>query len=111
LAQDAHDATAIRKSTAAVTFMGTPHRGSRLASYAEMAVKCIKATGIKANTAAVEKLKLDSDDLEELGSQFGSLLQSERIKVLTFFELKPTKIAGITDAVVRRIGLSYTISE
>lgn len=90
--------------------MGTPHRGSHLASYAEMAIKCIKATGIKANSTNLEKLKLDSDDLEELGSQFGSLLQSEKIKVLTFFELKPTKIAGVTEAVVRQIILLYEIN-
>jgi hypothetical protein len=80
--------------------MGTPHRGSQLASYADIVVTCIKAAGFQANTANLQQLKLDLEDLDELGSQFGSLLQSERIKVLTFYELKPTRIAGIRDAVV-----------
>ena len=108
LAQEAHDAAAIRKSTIAVIFMGTPHRGSQLASYADLAVTCIKATGIKANTANLRHLKLDSDDLEELGTQFGSLLQSESIKVLTFYELKPTRIAGIGETMVRQM-ISYKL--
>jgi hypothetical protein len=81
--------------------MGTPHRGSPVASYADTAVSCIKATGFKANTGNIQKLKLNSEDLEELGSQFGSLLQLERIKILTFYEMKPTRIAGITEALVR----------
>jgi hypothetical protein len=81
--------------------MGTPHRGSQLASYADIAVTCIKAAGVKANISNIHHLKLDSDILEEIGSQFGSLLQSEQIKVLTFYELKPTKIAGISEALVR----------
>ena len=101
LAQESHDAAGIRKATIAVAFMGTPHRGSQLASYADIALTCIKAAGVRANTGNLQQLKLDSDNLEEIGSQFGSLLQLERIKVLTFYELKPTRIAGITEAVVR----------
>jgi hypothetical protein len=101
LAQESHDAVGIRKATIAVAFMGTPHRGSQLASYADIAVTCIKAAGVKANTGNLHQIKLDSDNLEEINSQFGSLLQSERIKVLTFYELKPTRIASITEAVVR----------
>jgi hypothetical protein len=82
--------------------MGTPHRGSPLASYADTAISCIKATGFKANAGNIQKLKLNSEDLDELTSQFGSLLQLKSIKVLTFYELKPTKIAGIalTNALV-----------
>ncbi|KUJ12821.1 uncharacterized protein LY89DRAFT_721674 [Mollisia scopiformis] len=38
--------------------------------------------------------------MDELGSQFGSLLQEEKIKVLSFYELKPLKIAGIAEAVI-----------
>lgn len=83
--------------------MGTPHRGSQLASYADIAVTCIKAAGVKANIANIHQLKLDSDNLEEIGVQFCSLLQSQRIKILTFYELKPTKIVGITEAVVRHL--------
>jgi hypothetical protein len=101
LAQETHDATGIRKSTRAIAFMGTPHRGSQLASFADIAVKCIKAAGVKANVSNINQLKLDSGILEEIGSQFGSLLQSEKIKVLTFYELKPTKIAGFSEAMVR----------
>jgi hypothetical protein len=100
LAQEMHDAAEIRKSTRVVAFMGTPHRGSQLASYADIAVNCLKAVGAKANVANIHQLKLDSDTLEEIGTQFGSLLQSARIKVLTFYELKTTKIAGITEALV-----------
>ena len=87
LAQEAHDASAIRRATLLVVFMGTPHRGSQLASYADIAVTCVKAVGFKANTVNLLQLKLDSDDLEDLGSQFGSLLQSEGLKVLTFMNL------------------------
>jgi hypothetical protein len=85
--------------------MGTPHRGSQLASYADIAVTCVKAVGFKANTVHLLQLKLDSDDLEDLGSQFGSLLQSEGLKVLTFYKLKPMKIAGVTDAVVSYVNV------
>jgi hypothetical protein len=81
--------------------MGTPHRGSSLAPYAEIAVNCIKAAEFKANVGNIHQLRLNSDNLEEIGSQFGSLLQSNRIKVITFYELKPTRIAGIKDTVVR----------
>lgn len=83
--------------------MGTPHRGSPLASYAETAVSCIKATGLKANKGNIHQLRLDSEELDDLGSQFGSLLQLGRIKVLTFYELKPTSIAGmrLTETLVR----------
>lgn len=87
LAQEAHDASAIRRATLLVVFMGTPHRGSQLASYADIAVTCVKAVGFKANTVNLLQLKLDSDDLEDLGSQFGSLLQSEGLKVLAFMNL------------------------
>lgn len=90
--------------------MGTPHRGSQIASYADIAVTCIKAVGFKANTSNLQHLRLDSDDLDELGSQFGSLLQTEGIKVLTFFELKPLKIAGISETVVGNINLLEMLS-
>ncbi|PMD13242.1 hypothetical protein NA56DRAFT_694968 [Hyaloscypha hepaticicola] len=100
LAQEIHDAAGIRTSTRAVAFMGTPHRGSQLASYADIAVKCMKAAGVKANIANIHQLKLDSDNLEELALQFGSLLQTEQIKVLTFYELKPIKLAGLAEVVV-----------
>jgi hypothetical protein len=80
--------------------MGTPHRGSPLASYADTIVACVKATGFKANSGNIQQLRLNSEDLDELGSQFGSLLQLGRIKVLTFYEMKPTKVAGIAEAVV-----------
>jgi hypothetical protein len=102
LAHEGHDAAALRKATKAVIFMGTPHRGSQLASYADTIVTCIKVAGFKANTASLQRLQVNSDDLDELGSQFGSLLQAEEIKVLTFYELKPLKVAGIAEAVVSR---------
>lgn len=103
LAKNAHDAASIRPHTIAVIFMGTPHRGSQLASYADTAVACIKVLGIKANKGIIQQIKFSSEDLEELGSQFSSLLQLGRMKVLTFFEMKPTKIAGlkITESLVR----------
>jgi hypothetical protein len=100
LADTTHDATLIRKSTVAIIFMGTPHRGADIASYAKTALTCIKAVGISANTSSVQKLKLDSEDLGGLNSQFGTILQLRKIKVLTFYELKPTKIGKLADTLV-----------
>jgi len=100
LAQRPHVAASIRKATAAVVFMGTPHRGSEVAKYADIAAECIKALGFSTNLVNIKNLKRDSRFLEELCSEFGSLLQSEKkIKVLTFYELQSTRIGGIGSVV------------
>ncbi|MCJ1277339.1 hypothetical protein MMC21_005151 [Puttea exsequens] len=95
----------VLECTQAIAFLGTPHRGSELASWATIAgnmVNVVKTT----NTDLLEVLKPSSEVLENLTQDFHTMLRSREqaqnpsMKITCFVEELPVSKAGKTFMVV-----------
>ncbi|KAF2496698.1 hypothetical protein BU16DRAFT_560021 [Lophium mytilinum] len=98
-------------STAAVVFMGTPHRGgnSEHVSLGEIARKAASAVGIDTNPALLDALGLKTADLERLQNSFSRLWKSYNFRVKTFREstgFSKVNIRSANDKVVPDISAS-----
>jgi len=77
----------IVKSTSAIVFLGTPHRGSKdLASVGEMARKVASAVLMDTNSAMLDALGLKNSDLERCQDSFSRLWTLHGFQVKTFQE-------------------------
>ena len=63
----------IYSRTAGVVFIGTPHRGSRIAAFAELVVSAPKVTQQEPNESLISNLKKNSDVLERQRKSFSSI--------------------------------------
>lgn len=81
-------------STAAVLFLGTPHRGSPdLADLGELARSLVSAFQMQTSSATLHALGLETTDLERVQESFSSLWQKHDFRVKTFQEsLPPTAV-------------------
>lgn len=84
----------IVESTAAVVFLGTPHRGSLdVAAIGEVVRSIVSALGMKTTPAILDALGLKTTDLERAQEEFSRLWQKHDFRVKTFQEgLSLTKI-------------------
>ncbi|MCJ1231793.1 hypothetical protein MMC12_008472 [Toensbergia leucococca] len=95
----------ILECTKAIAFLGTPHRGSDLASWATIAGNMVKVVK-PANTDILEVLKPSSEVLENLTQDFHTMLryreqaQNPSIHITCFVEELPVSKAGKTFMVV-----------
>lgn len=89
----------IFECTKGIIFMGTPHTGSWMASWAKISAECIgmvKST----NTSLLKILETDDQLLEAIQIEFLSMIRDlrdngRRIEVTCFFEEKPFRGAGL----------------
>lgn len=79
----------IMESTAAVIFLGTPHRGSTAAGIGEVARRVASALLIVTNSALLDSLSLKNSDLERSQDAFTSLWRKYDFRVKTFQEGLP----------------------
>lgn len=95
----------IVKSTAAIIFLGTPHRGSvDLARLANKGRSIISALGFDTASATLDALGLKSTDLERCQDSFLSLWRRYDFRVKTFQEslgMSGINIGPLNDQVVQ----------
>ncbi|GAP85018.2 hypothetical protein SAMD00023353_3900570 [Rosellinia necatrix] len=98
------EAQDIAKSTAAVVFMGTPHRGSQdLSGIGEVVRKIASFSLMDTNPAALDTLGLKNTDLERNQEAFSRLWQQYNFRVKTFqegFALTGVNIGHLNEKVV-----------
>ncbi len=91
----------VLECTKAIAFLGTPHRGSDLASWATIAGNMVKVVK-RANTDILEVLEPCSEVLENLTQDFHTMLRSREqaqslsIDITCFVEELPVSKAGKT---------------
>ncbi|KAH6980752.1 hypothetical protein BKA56DRAFT_616585 [Ilyonectria sp. MPI-CAGE-AT-0026] len=75
------------ESTAAVVFLGTPHRGSLdVAAIGEVVRSIVSTLGMKTTPALLDALGLKTTDLERAQEEFSRLWQKHDFRVKTFQE-------------------------
>ena len=96
--------------TKAIAFLGTPHRGSELASWATIMGNMAKVVK-PANTDILEVLKPSSEVLENLTQDFHTMLRSREqaqmisIYITCFVEELPVSKAGKTFMVCYKVSI------
>ncbi|KAJ5603985.1 hypothetical protein N7537_006941, partial [Penicillium hordei] len=91
---------AIRASIIGTIFMGTPHRGSSVASLGKVVANAAKLCSIGISVSHLNSLLPDSRELSELSTEFGQNIFSPPVKVINFFESKKTKIGLMRTPIV-----------
>lgn len=86
------DMKVVVESTVSTIFMGTPHRGSELASTGLGLEKLAKIFRFDTSDALLRVLKIDSTILDTLVEEFAQVLDSERFLVYTFRESRKLRI-------------------
>jgi len=89
----------LHMSTIAIAFLGTPHRGSGIASFATGVAHILKAAHKRVNTDILSLLKRDSEVLADIDSAFGIWLRKRgKLMTITCFseehELPGTGLVG-----------------
>jgi hypothetical protein len=79
----------VHQQTKCVVFLGTPHRGSRLASWSEIFTKIAKLGALEYRKKLVASLRIDSEILENIHSEFVKMLFSGDFFVHSFQEGRP----------------------
>lgn len=83
----------IVQNTAAIVFLGTPHRGSRWAELAESGRSIVSALGMDTNPKILDSLGLRTAELTRVQNSFSELWNTYKFRIKTFQEglgLKPT---------------------
>lgn len=94
------DLQTVYESTAAVIFMGTPHRGSQYAPWGMIVRNIAVASGFDASDRNLRDLKIDSPVLELLREAFSKMLKEERFDIYTFQEGRGFRgVRGLTGKV------------
>ncbi|KAA8894041.1 hypothetical protein FN846DRAFT_456297 [Sphaerosporella brunnea] len=91
----------VYRSTYAIAFLGTPHRGSNAAEWGLMARNVAVAVGFDANDKILRDLRVDSGTLETLREEFNRMLQDKAFSVYTFQEARGFKgFRGLSGKIV-----------
>ena len=81
-------AEALQQQTRAVVFLGTPHRGSSSADWAQMASNLAAVALQDSNKTITRALKVDSEVLENIHEQFIRIATIQGIRVYSFQEAR-----------------------
>lgn len=78
----------LRHSTIAIAFLGTPHRGSGIPTYAEAVVRFLKHIRKQVNQDIVETLKRNSSILNDVENAFDRWVRNKAadIDIICFYE-------------------------
>ncbi|OQE35114.1 hypothetical protein PENCOP_c014G06499, partial [Penicillium coprophilum] len=82
----------IRGSIIGTIFMGTPHRGSSVASLGKVVADIARLFSFSISMSHLRSLLPNSQELSELSSEFCQNIMSPPVKVVNFFESKRTKV-------------------
>lgn len=86
--------------TAGVCFLGTPHKGTKVASIGKIVFGLSRALALQdPNLKILQALEIQSDVLERIGRNFAQILGEGKVKVHSFREELKTKGIMIVDAV------------
>jgi len=77
---------ACRERTRLVVFLGTPHRGSTLASWGEIASNIARLALQDSQKKIVETLEVDSEVLDNIHEQFIEIISKHSIRIHSFQE-------------------------
>lgn len=97
----------ILPATRGVIFLGTPHRGSAVASVGEVAFRFAKLFFQDPNIKVLRGLERNSEILDRIARSFGHVLATGRIKVHSFREELDLKGISIVDTFSSTIGYLY----
>ncbi|KAK0642178.1 Alpha/Beta hydrolase protein, partial [Cercophora newfieldiana] len=86
--------------TCAIAFFGTPHRGSKKASWARIIASIGSIYKHVSVGTLAGVLKKDCASLLDLEESFLPVLRDGRIQILSFFELQPTKFRWFRGGIV-----------
>jgi hypothetical protein len=76
----------IHERTAAIIFLGTPHRGSSSAPLAQVALTAAKLVLLDVNSRAVDALAVDGELLDNIQLEFLKMLHTNDFRVYSFQE-------------------------
>lgn len=80
----------IATATAGVLFLGTPHRGSKDASWARVITNVGKQFGLGSHNGIIEELEKASENQMDRLHHFTCWLRRMSVEIVCFFELKET---------------------
>jgi hypothetical protein len=92
----------IYRSTHAILFLGTPHRGGNFADWGETARRIVSAVGFDTSRQNVRDVAIDSPMLEEYRERFLNLYNRKKFEICTFQEghgIKGTTLLGLNQKV------------
>ena len=78
--------------THSVFFLGTPHRGTKLASFGSMLSNCAAALGMGSSNELLKKLHESADDVQNTVSDFAVQAREYNIDLVCFYELYETRL-------------------
>jgi hypothetical protein len=84
-------------ATFGVCFLGTPHRGSKVASLGKVAYDISKCFVTHANTELLRDLERNAETLGRVGRSFKQILVDRQVKVHSFREELPTDGIVVVD--------------
>ena len=80
----------IVSSTSGIVFLGTPFRGSPASTWGTIITRCTSALGLGSHTVLLKTLEEHSERLDLLLSDFLVISKQFDIRLLCFYETKPT---------------------
>ena len=78
--------------THSIFFLGTPHRGTKLASFGSMLSNCAAALGMGSSNELLKNLRESADDVQNTVGDFAIQAREYNIDLVCFYELYPTKL-------------------
>jgi protein SERAC1 len=86
----------ILPATRGIIFLGTPHRGSGMASLASVVASVTKLALRSTNNRLVQELERDAPTLARIGNEFSRIIDENRDKLViySFIEELPSPVIG-----------------
>ena len=81
----------ILPATYVIIFLGTPHRGSSVATLGKIAQEITKVLWKSPNITVLRDLEVNAQTLERFGRGFSQILVEKGVKIHSFREEKKTK--------------------
>lgn len=97
----------VLRSTAGIAFLGTPHRGTKMQSWASKGAAMLNILGYSPHTGILDDLKEGAPRLQDVLHEFCLINNTLRIPIMCFFELYETDygnrfgIPGVAKGLVR----------
>jgi hypothetical protein len=86
--QALHRSNVCRSRTKAIVFLGTPHRGSMYAGWAEIASNLVRLALQDSNKKLIETLEVNSEVLDNIHEEFKTIVHELGIKIHSFQEAR-----------------------